>query len=727
MRGRVVGRGRKLATLLALSAATLSPRASHGQEVPPPRGEVGEAAGDQRLTVLVRSESGELVRGATVRLTSDAGSTVSTSLLIEIDKGRYESEEMAAGRYALLVEALGYETARQQVEIGDGIPIEAVTVTVSVHPVAVTDVIAAVSRPGDGALPGHATSLIPLDGGPRTLADRLAEEPGVQVRPSVGGGQVGTVRGSRPEGLLVLLDGLPVNDPLGGSADLSRIPVATLSAATLVRGASPRFGSGAIAGVLLLESRRPDGMSAAGGFEVGSYGRLAADGYGSIGGELGTLAAGFRVEGIENDYEYPNRTLPGEPVEVRENADAAGLHLWLSGAPVALPVFAQLRYDDVDRGAPGRMGTRAFDEARYTDRSLQALLGYGSSTGRVTGTLARRDMLYRDPRRSVESSQSLTSLRLAGSAWLPALGLELSSYVAREAVTEAGTPGRPVRWSGGVWLGRTFETGRLSVQPGFATDLSSVGSAVNPEIALAAQLGPAWTLWGRAGSAYRLPSFADLYAPSARSIQANPDLAPERVVIDAETGISWSSSTGAGADDGDTARGGVDLQAVAFYRQTNDPIVWVASAVALWSPRNLDRLTAVGLEIRGDVPLGDRGPRAGGSFTFQRSRLGFGDNRNPMPYQPDFAGDLYVGGVIAQIWLRGAVRIEGSRTTTLAAVRRLPAYAVARFDASRGFRIGSMALEAALAVDNLFDVRYELIELYPQPGRSLLFRLELRR
>jgi outer membrane receptor protein involved in Fe transport len=516
---------------------------------------------------------------------------------------------------------------------------------------------------------------------------------------------VGTVRGSRPEGLLVLLDGLPVNDPLGGSADLSRIPVATLSAATLVRGASPRFGSGAIAGVLLLESRRPDGMSAAGGFEMGSFGRLAADGYASIGGKLGTLAAGFRMEGIENDYEYPNHVLPGNPMEIRENADADGLHLWLSGAPNALPVFAQLRYDDVERGAPGRMGTQAFDEARYTDRSLQALMGYGSSTGRITGTMARRDIVYRDPRRSVESTQSLTSLRLAGSGWLPRLGLELSSYLARESVTEAGTADRPVRWSGGVWLGRTFETGRLSVQPGVATDLSTDGSAVNPEIALAAQLGPAWTLWGRAGSAYRLPSFADLYAASARSVQANPDLGPERVVIDAEAGVSWTSSAGADTDDGGSARGGLDV----------------------WSPRNLDRLTAAGLEIRGDVPLGDRGPRAGGSFTFQRSRLGFGDNRNPMPYQPDFAGDIYFGGVVAQIWLRGAVRIEGSRTTTLAGVRRLPAYAVARFDASRGFRIGALALEAALAVDNLLDVRYELIELYPEPGRSLLFRLELRR
>jgi vitamin B12 transporter len=646
------------------------------------------------------------------------------SELIEVGEGRYESDT-EPGRYEVVAEALGYAAARQPLEVDD--KAISITVTLGVKPVAVTDVIAAVSRPDAGGLPGHATSQIPLDGGPRTLAARLAEEPGVQVRPSVGGGQVGTVRGSRPEGLLVLLDGLPVNDPLGGSADLSRIPVATLSAATLIRGASPRFGSGAIAGVLLLESKQAHGMDAAAGLEVGSFGRLGLDGYGSIGGRLGTLAAGFRLEGIENDYAYPNHTLPGDPIESRENADAEGLHLWLSGAPTALPIFTQLRYDDVERGAPGRMGTQAFDEARYTDRSLQALLGYGSSTGRVTGTLARRDIIYRDPRRSLESAQSLTSLRLAGSGWLPGLGLELSSHVAREAVVEAGAGERPVRWSGGLWLGRTFETGRFSVQPGVATDLSTDGSAVNPEIALAAQLGTTWTLWGRAGSAYRLPSFADLYAPSARSIQANPDLVPERVVIDAEAGLRWTSVSGVDPDGKGAERGGFDVQAVAFYRRTNDPIVWVASAVALWSPRNLDQLTAAGLELRGDVPLGAKGPRAGGSFTFQRSRLGFGDNRNPMPYQPDFAGDIYVGGVLARIWLRGALRIEGSRTTTLAGVRRLPAYALARFDASRGFRIGVLALEAALAVDNLFDVRHEQIELYPEPGRSLLFRLELRR
>lgn len=724
MRSRGGWRHLGLAVLLGLLASLPSPRRSEAQE-PPPRVQADENGGAYELMVLLRSESGEAVRGAVVRLAPvDRTSAISTALA-EVGDGRYEAGGVQAGLYELVAEALGYETERRPVELdGRGISI---TVVLGVQPVAVTDVIAAVSRPNARAVPGHATSLIPLDGGPRTLADRLAEEPGVQVRPSVGGGQVGTVRGSRPEGLLVLLDGLPVNDPLSGSADLSRIPVATLSAATLVRGASPRFGSGAIAGVLLLESRRPDGMSAAGGFEAGSFGRLAADGYASIGGRVGTLAAGFRAEGIDNDYEYANHTLPGSPLEVRQNADAGGLHLWLSGAPRSLPVFAQFRYDDVERGAPGRMGTRAFDDARYADRSLQALLGYGSAAGRVSATMARREIRYRDPGRNIETAQSLASLRLAGSAWLPGLGLELSSYVAREGVTESGAAGRPVRWSGGVWLGRTFETGRLSVQPGFATDVSTDGGAVNPEIALAAQLGPAWTLWGRAGSAYRLPSYSDLYAASAAGIQANPDLQPERVLIDAEAGVSWTSSVAAGGNDGDAAAEGLDVQAVAFYRRTNDPIVWVASAVSLWRPRNLDRLTAVGLEIRGDVPLGNRGPRAGGSFTLQRSRLGFGENRNPMPYQPDVAGELYVGGVLARIWLRGALRIEGSRTTTLAGVRRLPPYAVARLDASRGFRIGGLALEAGLAVDNLLDARYEVIELYPQPGRSLLLRLEIRR
>ena len=98
-----------------------------------------------------------------------------------------------------------------------------------------------------------------------------------------------------------------------------------------------------------------------------------------------------------------------------------------------------------------------------------------------------------------------------------------------------------------------------------------------------------------------------------------------------------------------------------------------------------------------------------------------------MPYQPELAGDAYVGSLIARFWLRGAVRFVGTRTTTLAGVRRLPAYAAVRLDASRSFTIGGVALEAAVAIDNVLDVRYEETELFPEPGRRVLFRVEARR
>ncbi len=679
------------------------------------------AAQEARLEVILRAETGEPVAGATVRVERQgaAGSALREALLelSEGSEGRYAAA-VEPGRYAIVIRALGY--AEQRLEVDVGPRGRDVPIALRIRPVAVSDIVASISEAR--AVPGHATSDIPLDGGTRTLSERLAEEPGVQVRSSAGGGEVGTVRGSRPEGLLVLLDGLPMNDPLTGSADLSRIPVATLGGATLVRGASPRFGSGATAGVLLLQSRTPSGLSAAGGVELGTYGRLAADGYVSLAGRPGTVALGFRAEGVENDFEYVNRTLPGQPTETRENADRRDLHLWLSGAPAGLPFYTQVRYDDVERGAPGRMGTHVFDEARYADRSFQAVLGYGSGAGRVSGTVAQRELAYRDPGNRTETEQSLASLRLAGSTVVPGVTLDLSGYLSREIVAGSETEEGPARWSGGVWLGRTFSAGRLSFQPGVATDLSTHGSAVSPTLALGAQIGGAWALWGRAGSAYRLPTFADLYAPSARGIRANPDLQPERVVLDAEAGVRWSSgATRAGVRDG------LDLQASAFYRRTKDPIVWVASAVALWSPRNLDKLTAAGLELRADAPIGGDGLRAGGSLTLQRSRVGFGTNANPLPYQPDVAGNGYVGGQLVGIWLRGAATYVGSRTTTLAGTRRLPAHTLVRLEASRGFPVGAVVLDLRVALENLLDVRYETIELFPEPGRSLLVRLEIRR
>ncbi len=112
--------------------------------------------------------------------------------------------------------------------------------------------------------------------GDSTLAQALAAVPGLNVVPSGGPGSATSVfiQGSNSEDVLVLLDGVPINDPsvsngafnfgVDGLADIARIVV--------VRGPmSGLYGSGAIGGVINLVSKRGTGAphisyNMAGGF-----------------------------------------------------------------------------------------------------------------------------------------------------------------------------------------------------------------------------------------------------------------------------------------------------------------------------------------------------------------------------------------------------------------------------------------------------------------------------
>jgi SAM-dependent methyltransferase len=76
--------------------------------------------------------------------------------------------------------------------------------------------------------------------------------------------------------VLVLLDGMPINDPLTGAADLSGIPVRSLESATVVLGADAGSGSGATAGVLSLRTRGVARGTAV-SLTAGSFGQVAAD------------------------------------------------------------------------------------------------------------------------------------------------------------------------------------------------------------------------------------------------------------------------------------------------------------------------------------------------------------------------------------------------------------------------------------------------------------------
>ncbi len=142
---------------------------------------------------------------------------------------------------------------------------------------------------------------------PSSVVELLRGLPGISVQQAGGRGSVVSVftRGAKPNFTLVLVDGVKVNDPTntrGGSFDFSSLDLAGIERVEFVRGpASAIYGSDAIGGVIAIRTRR-GGAVAEGGIEAegGLYGfrRIAGYASGPILGASGSLGASYTDDGM---------------------------------------------------------------------------------------------------------------------------------------------------------------------------------------------------------------------------------------------------------------------------------------------------------------------------------------------------------------------------------------------------------------------------------------------
>lgn len=159
---------------------------------------------------------------------------------------------------------------------------------------------------------------------------------------------------------LVLVDGVPLNDPFGGWVAWSKTPRLNLARAEIVRGGgSSAWGSTALAGTIQLFSAEPPTASAPTTnqfqFEVGDFGTVSAELASTINRERGSLsinARGFHSDGFR-------RTAPGFAGTLDRDTDLehASLQLALTGR--------------TDSGTQGTITARIFSEERGNGTPLQ--------------------------------------------------------------------------------------------------------------------------------------------------------------------------------------------------------------------------------------------------------------------------------------------------------------------------------------------------------------------
>lgn len=385
----------------------------------------------------------------------------------------------------------------------------------------------------------------------KDVAALVATAPGVAVNEYGGLGQLATVsiRGAAADGVLVLLDGLPLNAAFGGGVDLSSIPRSWIDRIEVVRGPEgAHAGAGALGGVVNVVTRRaaaPGWSAEASGGSFGTY-AISADRAGPLAD--GVLLAGASAETTGGRFPFTyDQGLPGGPVEARWR-DHNGASRAAALVKLGLPL-GEGRLDAMVQAGGGHRELPGFADqptpwAWQDDGRAVAMVRY--ARGGLPGglTLSARGHLRADLLDTKVTSPSDPPARQRGGAAGAALRGSLPHDLGLLDVTlEAG--GEAVEADGlGQRRGRTraalavsedalLAGGRLRVAPALRAETDGGFAGLSASLGLGWQLGEGLSLRAGAGRTFRAPGLAELHLQQGL-VAPNPDLKPEEgLAVDA--------------------------------------------------------------------------------------------------------------------------------------------------------------------------------------------------
>jgi len=509
-----------------------------------------------------------------------------------------------------------------------------------------------------------------------TVEELLDQVPGAKVTRSGGIGSRSTLglRGSKPEQVLVLLDGVRLNSPERGAADLSTIPVRQVQEIEVIRGGgAARFGSDAVGGVVLITTRKAasDGPHADASLTAGSTTLRGGDITLSGAGDRGSALLSYSRLSARNDYlfDLPSRD-PGRTFTFRRlNADSSEDSGLLRGS-LLLGQFTSLDASvDLyrrDGGQPGSVYGKPRENATSEDISCttsdesyqrglarlalvsQRFLGGafelagsvrsddddledpGGACGFVSplNTGGRDSASWRERESALETSWSAERVtwdwvELSGRA---VAGLRYTTVDSSDADLHRRTLGSVSLLPELAFFGRT-----LRILPGFGVELASSSSGLArssvsqsfvetqphdptawlPAVGAILEVAPGFRFKANWKRVLRRPTFTELYHPDWTFIRGNPELEPER---------GWNADVGFElASDGAGWVRDLGLQVSLFQRELDQGIEWLLSRGNSYMPLNTGPQRALGGELSFQSTW-LRVLELGGSYTYTDAR-----------------------------------------------------------------------------------------------------------
>lgn len=533
--------------------------------------------------------------------------------------------------------------------------------------------------------------------GAATLVEVLATLGGLETVSTGGQGQPAGVfiRGANSAQTVVLIDGVRIGSATLGTAPLESLPLALIERVEVLPGASSSlYGADAVGGVIQVFTKRagakPQATVAVTAGEQGlwqlatTYTRRLGDTDVSLGANL-LSTDGANATTPDNTYSY-NADRDGyrnKAYQARVSQQFGGEHTvdlqWLR-------TDNQVHFDD---GAPG--------DSLNTNRTQTLALHWAGPLGATVQSDLRVARSW-DDAQAAGAFPSFFHTQQDQFSWLNRMALGAGKLTAgvewlEQRVGSDTAYVKDARNSYAGLLGWRATYGALGVQTDLRHDQSSsYGGYTTAQLGGTYQVSPTLRLRGSAGTAFKAPSFNEMYYPGF----GNDKLKPER---------SESYELSAEAQLGTVA-----LTATVFDNRMRDLIDYPAPT---YSPVNVARAETSGLTLAANAALGTA-TRARLSVTLQDPRDS--SNGHQLRRRAQQFGSLNLSHQLGDVRLGTDLNWVGERfdSSDEAAYSRMGGYGLVAVYASWQFR-PEWSLEGR--VSNLADKAYTQAQGYTTPGR----------
>jgi len=368
--------------------------------------------------------------------------------------------------------------------------------------------------------------------GQSTFTELLQRQPGIEIGSNGGAGSISSIfmRGTSANQIVVLIDGVRVNSITDGATYFGNIPLSQIEHIEILRGpASSLYGQDAVGGVIQVFTKNIEGQTR---FN-------AAVGYGSYNTRTAEAGFGGSYQGLNYSFSASSKNSDGFSslkTNTSANADRDGYR--------NLAANGMLTYNINEKNQIGIQLFNSHGHSHFDNRydivyyDTQAELDQTSvsifSKNQITALWKSSIRLSKGTdKNDSDMSSGLNKYKSTQNqyAWQNDFSLPVGTLTALverlEQTLDSNTSYIGTkRNSNGVYLGYVVSLDKHNIQANIRSDHSSqYGTNVTSRLGYGYQINDYWRGSVSYGTAFKAPTFNDIYYPYDMS---NPNLKPEQ-------------------------------------------------------------------------------------------------------------------------------------------------------------------------------------------------------